>query len=248
VAEHSWKFVPYPAYRSSTVKWFPRVPKHWKVVRLQHLAALAPSSVDKKTVEGEQLVNLCNYTDVYYNERITTNIEFMLATARREQIDKHTLRAGDVLVTKDSESWDDIAVPAFVPQDLPGVVCGYHLVQIRPQSSRLDGRFLFRCLQASGVREQAWVQATGITRYGLKRQDLKYLMLPLPPISEQRAITAFLDRESLLLDLLMAGTWSDKTEVGKLGELIDFFREYRTALISSAVTGQIDVRGEVAEP
>ena len=46
----------------------------------------------------------------------------MEATASPEQIDKFALREGDVIITKDSESWEDIAVPAYVPADLGSVI------------------------------------------------------------------------------------------------------------------------------
>ena len=54
----------------------------------------------------------CNYTDVYYKEFITDDLDLMRATATEAETERFTLRPGDVLITKDSESWDDIAVPA----------------------------------------------------------------------------------------------------------------------------------------
>ena len=66
-------------------------------VRLKHLARIAVSNVDKKTVSDEQSVRLCNYTDVYYNERITAALPFMEATASADQIERFGLRAGELL-------------------------------------------------------------------------------------------------------------------------------------------------------
>ena len=88
------------------------VPVHWRVLTLKHLCDVMPSNVDKKCYEGQQAVRLCNYTDVYYNERITRDLAFMDATASGEQVARFGLKAGDVIVTKDSETADDIAVPA----------------------------------------------------------------------------------------------------------------------------------------
>lgn len=61
------------------------------------------------------------------------------------------------------------------------------------------------------------------------------MFVPVPPITEQRAIAAFLDRETAKLDALIA----------KIREGIERLKEYRTALISAAVTGKIDVRDAV---
>lgn len=108
--------------------------------RLKHVCRVFPSNIDKKCHEGEEPILLCNYTDVYYNERITKDLAFMAATASAEQIEKFTLRAGDTIITKDSETADDIAVGAFVPADLPGVVCGYHLSMVRPMTDAVGVR------------------------------------------------------------------------------------------------------------
>ena len=76
---------------------------------------------------------LCNYTDVYSNDRITVELPFMRASASTGQIEKFTLRTGDTVITKDSETADDIAVSAYVPKGLPGVVCGYRMSIIPPR-------------------------------------------------------------------------------------------------------------------
>ena len=72
------------------------------------------SNVDKHTIEDELPVRLCNYVDVYYNDLITSALEFMRATASQSEVDRFRLQENDVLITKDSETWDDIGVPALV--------------------------------------------------------------------------------------------------------------------------------------
>jgi type I restriction enzyme S subunit len=98
----------YPAYKDSGVEWLGQVPAHWKVDRLKRICQVFPSNVDKKSVDGETFIRLCNYTDVYYNETITKEMDFMPATASEDQIARFGLRAGDTLITKDSETADDI--------------------------------------------------------------------------------------------------------------------------------------------
>lgn len=80
------RFKPYPAYKDSGVEWLEEIPAHWEVKRLKVLASVQLSNVDKKSVEGQEFVRLCNYTNVYYNERITPDLDFMAATATREQV------------------------------------------------------------------------------------------------------------------------------------------------------------------
>lgn len=223
-----WK--PYPAYKESGLSTGVQIPSHWSMMRLKHIAAVRPSNVDKKTVEGQEAVRLCNYVDVYKNESITAECDFMRASATPAQIAAFTLKAGDVIVTKDSETWMDIAVPAHVEADLPGVLCGYHLALVRPRSERLSGAFLFRSFSASGVLDQFRVAANGVTRFGLGTGAMADSLFPLPPLDEQRRIVAFLDRETAKIDALIA----------KKERLIELLHEKRSALISHAVTKGLD--------
>ena len=85
-----------------------QIPGHWSMMRLKHVAAVRPSNVDEKTVEGREPVRLCNYVDVYENDYITEAFDFMQASATPAQIAAFTLKASDVIITKDSETWDDI--------------------------------------------------------------------------------------------------------------------------------------------
>lgn len=106
------------------VEYRPALPDAWRWQPIDSLASVKVSTVDKKSYEDELPVSLCNYTDVYYNDEITGTLDFMRATASCSQVANFTVRAGDVVITKDSETSDDIGRPAYVPRDLPGVVYG----------------------------------------------------------------------------------------------------------------------------
>jgi len=172
-------------------------------VPIGRIAAVEFSTVDKKSAEDETPVRLCNYTDVYYNSVVSEDLDFMNATATTEEIRRFTLRAGDVLVTKDSETPDDIAVAALVDNDLPGVLCGYHLAIIRPNKSKVDPRYLFWALNGLSVREQAAAAATGVTRFGLREDALRRLRVWLPSLKDQHVIAGLLDTETARIDALI---------------------------------------------
>lgn len=220
------KSLRYPAYKPSGVDWLGEIPAHWSVKPLNALASVKPSNVDKLAVDGEQSVRLCNYVDVYKNETITGAIAFMPATATRAQINQFSLRRGDVLITKDSEAADDIAVPAVVAENLEGVVCGYHLSLIRPKKTCAHGPYLARYLQSKFSRAWFTVQASGVTRFGLSNAAVKSAPFLMPPLKEQRAIADWLDAHTARLDEL----------VNKKRALIDRLKEKRAALITRAVT------------
>jgi type I restriction enzyme S subunit len=218
-------FPRYPKYKPSGVEWLGDVPEHWEVKRLKRACHVFPSNVDKKSYEGETPVRLCNYTDVYHNETITADMDFMAATASTDQISKFTLRGGDTIITKDSETADDIAIGAYVPVDLPGVVCGYHLSMVRPMRET-DGAFVKRFFDSSYAKSCFAVRANGLTRVGLGQYELDNVEIPFPPSLEQTRIAAFLDRETGKIDTLVA----------EQRRLMTLLKEKRQAVISHAVT------------
>jgi len=209
--------------------WPATEPARWSLRRLRHLADIRPSNVDKKSVDGEANVRLCNYTDVYYNDSITSDMSFMPATAPLAQVKRFELRPDDVLVTKDSETPADIAIAAHVRDELPGVLCGYHLAILRPLP-HVDGRFLVYALKSRPLAAQTEVAASGVTRFALSTGALADLTLPVPGRAEQLAIADFLDRETAKIDALVA----------KKQRLVGLLQEKRTALISHAVTKGLD--------
>ena len=182
----------YPAYKPSGVSWLGDVPSHWEVRQLRTVADMRVSNVDKHTREDEVPVRLCNYVDVYKNDRITQAMPFMAATASRDEIERFRLESGDVLITKDSEAWDDIGVPALVAKSAHDLLCGYHLALLRPFTETL-GSYLARTLQSKAVAYQFHVRANGVTRYGLTHTGIQSVQVPLPPLLEQAAIVRYLD-------------------------------------------------------
>jgi type I restriction enzyme S subunit len=202
------------------------LPAGWEARPLRSTADYVVSNVDKVPVKDEIAVRLCNYSDVYNNESITLALDFMQATASEDEIAKFGLRVDDVIITKDSESWDDIGVPALVRETASDLVCGYHLALLRPIKQRMDGAFLFRCLQAKPVRVQLELAANGVTRFGIPKSEIGAMTLPVPPLPQQRAIADYLDRETTRLDALIA---AKKRVLGLLAEK-------RRALVTRAVT------------
>ncbi len=173
----------------------------WPRVALRDVIYLRLSSVDKKTNPTEHAVRLCNYMDVYRNSFIHGGLDFMKATATEQEIANCSLFSGDVVITKDSEKHDDIGVPALVRENIPRLVCGYHLAILRPIS--IDGSYLFYALSTNEVQQQFHSYANGVTRFGLRKADIGLVETPLPPPPEQRAIAHIL------------GTLDDKIELNR---------------------------------
>ncbi len=212
--------------------WTNTVPTGWRVTRLDAAADVMFSNVDKHTIDGEAPVRLCNYVDVYKNDRITSAIDFMQASAEEREIKKFQIRCGDVLATKDSEEPDDIAIPSLVAEDLPGVLCGYHLAMIRPRLASVSGSFLAWLHASKSFRAQYEAKAVGVTRFGLSQYAFRAARIPLPPLAEQQRIAAYLDASCAAID---AAVTAKRRQLETLDAL-------RKSIIQRAVTRGISDR------
>ncbi len=182
--------------------------------------------MDKKSEEGETTVRLCNYVDVYKNDKVTMDLDFMEATATNAQIDRFGLHVGDVVITKDSETPDDIGVPALIAETAPDLVCGYHLTILRPNEREVHGGYLFYALESRLSAYQFYLAANGVTRFGLTYQGTKNLRIAIPSVEQQQQIAAFLDWKSGEIGALIA----------RKQELLEKLNEKRVAVITQAAT------------
>ncbi len=206
----------------------------WLTRRLKYLSRLQFSNVDKKIEEGEESVKLCNYVDVYYHDFITSVIDFMIASASPAEIEKFKLSKGDVLLTKDSETADDIGIPAFVAEDFDCLVCGYHLAIAHPNKT-IDGKYLFRFLSSRIAASYFETRANGITRFAIGLDAVGSVPVSFPPLSLQKTIASYLDKETARIDAL----------IFKKERQIDLLQEKRQAIITHAVTNGLDPKAKM---
>lgn len=164
----------------------------WVYQPLEHLADIRSSNVDKKTNLGEQSVRLCNYMDVYSREYIDGTIEFMEATATAAEVQRFGVERGDVMITKDSETPNDIGIPAVVCDDIPNLVCGYHLALIKPNRDLVDPVYLAKQLGSEQTTRYFGRLANGSTRYGLTYRSIASTPVRLAPLPQQQRIAEIL--------------------------------------------------------
>ncbi len=196
----------------------------WEQSTLCQVATVAVSSVNKKSESGERAVQLCNYTDVYYRDCIDSRIAFMQATASDNEIEKFTLRSGDVIITKDSETAADIAVAARVTETVPNLVCGYHLAMIRPDLNRIDPVFLHSYFNLPRTKDYFASNANGVTRFGLPLGAIQDAPIAFPFIDEQRKIGQIISSAEL--------------EVAGLVKDIELLKIQKQALMAQLLTGK----------
>ena len=159
--------------------------------KLSDVAKVEISSVDKKAKDGETPVRLCNFTDVYHNWAITSDMacSFMEASANSKEIEKFTIKKGQVAFTKDSETRDDIGIPTYIADDFEDVILGYHCALITPDETKLCGKYLNAFMHSAYIQKYFELNATGSgMRYTLSLDTLESMPLLLPPLEEQERI------------------------------------------------------------
>jgi type I restriction enzyme S subunit len=195
----------------------------WREVRLGDVTKIIVSNVDKKSKDGELPVRLCNYMDVYKRDEIEPSQSFMEATATPAQIKKFRLKVDDVVITKDSEKADDIAMPTYVAEVADDLVCGYHLAIVRP-GALVDGRFLKHYFELPYTRYYFGTRANGAIRFGLTIDGIEQAVLNLPPVEEQRRIASVIGRT--------------EAEIASLATDITKLRTEKKALMQQLLTGK----------
>ena len=164
-----------------------------KKYKLSEVAKVEISSVDKKTKENETLVRLCNFTDVYHNWAITKELsdKFMVASANSNEIEKFSIKKGQVAFTKDSETRDDIGIPTYIADDFDNVLLGYHcaLITPTPDESKVSGKYLNAFMHSAYIQKYFENSASGSgQRYTLSLETIEGMPLLLPSIEKQKTI------------------------------------------------------------
>lgn len=195
----------------------------WQKVKLVDACEVIVSPVDKKTIDGELPVKLCNYTDVYYNNAIDSKINFMAATAKPREIEKFSLITDDVIITKDSETPDDIGVPAYVIETIDNLLCGYHLTILRPKKQTI-GKYVCYALTSPRVKYDFYRFANGITRFGLTKESYQKIKISLPPLPKQKRIANILD--------------TAEKEIEFFNQLAEQYRTQKRGLMQKLLTGE----------
>lgn len=218
--------------KDSGVLWLGCVPAHWEVSRLKHVAHSLQTGPfgsqlhsDDYVTSGIPVINPSHLRD----GRIEPDEDCAVDQGTWDRLRHHALAFGDIVFARRGE----MGRCALVTEGEAGWLCGTGSLRMRPRLGRIAPEFLNWVLTTKGVSDWLLLESVGSTMDNLNTAILSRLPLPVPPLAEQSGITEFLNRESERVGLVVSRT---REQIAK-------FQEYRTALISAAVTGKIDVRG-----
>ena len=206
---------------------FGDVPAHWEVAQLGRIGSFSKGSGGTKEDEVSDGMPCVRYGDLY-----TTHNCFISQT--RSYVSPVNASAytpikwGDVLFPTSGETIEDIGKSA-VNLIRVQVVCGGDVIIFRP-TIPLEPKFAGYSLDCHSAQTQKSLMGRGITIMHIYSAQLKYFWLPLPPLSEQRAIVRYLDHVDRRI----------RRYIDAKQKLIDLLEEEKQAIINQAVTRGLD--------
>ena len=214
--------------KDSGIEWLGDVPEHWAIHRLKYTASINDEALTETTDPDYEFVYVdIGSVDAAKGIVATETYRFEDAPSRARRI----VRDGDTIVSTVRTYLRAIA-PIRDPDDNMIVSTGFAVVRPR----KLDSGYLSYALRSPFFVETVVSRSTGVSYPAINAPEVGNIGVTIPTLDEQRSIAAFLDRETARIDML----------IEKVEKSIETLREYRTALISAAVTGKIDVRKEVS--
>ncbi|KAF1705573.1 restriction endonuclease subunit S [Pseudoxanthomonas suwonensis] len=215
--------------KDSGIAWLGEVPVHWNTSRLKYLTDAifdCPHSTPIYDADGAYLV--IRTADLDRGVLIKEDLYRVSQSEYEERIRRSRLEEGDIVYGREGERWGHAAL---VPES-DRYCLGQRMMQFRP-SAEVCPRFLMWQLNSVGIYRQGELDTVGATSPHVNVSTIRNFQLTVPPLVEQKAIAAFLERVASSFDSLDA----------EARRAIDLLRERRSVLIAAAVTGQIDVRG-----
>ena len=218
---------PHPKLKPSGINWLGEVPEHWRTTRLKYVAEKivdCPHETPVYAPDGDYVVIR---TADLTSGRVDLSATYKLEEEEyKKRIRREPLLAGDIVYGREGERW---GFAATVPI---GVSCclGQRMMQFRTRRN-YHPRFMMWHLNATSVYQQGDVDTLGATSPHVNVETIRNYLMVHPPFEEQLAIADFLDCHTAKIDQMIA----------KVEAAIERLQEYRTALITAAVTGKIDV-------
>jgi type I restriction enzyme S subunit len=218
---------PHPKFKSSGIEWLGDIPEHWNAKRLKRAAVVTTGfafSSDDFTADGVPVLRI---GDIDQEGQVSLVESKFLPVDYLRRHSNVLVRKGDIVMAMTGATIGKVGryvenTPALLNQR----VCIFRAVETSEQA------FLWYLLNSEFYIEHVVLTAFGGAQPNISDTELLSCPVPLPDKPEQRAIANYLDRETAKIDKMM-----EKVEAA-----IEKLQEYRTALITAAVTGKIDVR------
>lgn len=213
--------------KPSAIDWLGDVPEHWKVVGFKkYLSSMidyrgkTPNKVD----DGVFLVTARNIKNGQINYALSQ--EYISQDDYDEVMRRGIPQLGDVIFTTEAPLGEVAQI------DRTDIALAQRIIKFSGMDNILSNNYLRYFMLSYSFQSSLYMFASGSTALGIKAERLVYLKQLLPPLAEQQQIAEFLDQETQKINSL----------IQKSQHMVILLKERKTALISAAVTGKIDVR------
>lgn len=213
--------------KDSGIDWLGQIPAHWEVRRIKYIASCNDESLGE-TTDPDLLINYVDISsvDLINGIKKTEELTFEKSPSRARRI----VKDGDTIISTVRTYLKAIAP---IREPIENLIVSTGFAVIRPRKN-LFPDFLGYCLQSEGFLGEVVAYSNGVSYPAINPTDLMGLPIPVPPYDQQKAIAAFLDKKTSEMD----------ETAQTIRSAIDALKEYRSALITNAVTGKIDVRNK----
>lgn len=221
--------------KDSGVEWLGEVPEHWVVAQLKFNTKLMQTGPFGSQLHAEDYVEggvpLINPAHMI-NGEIVPDPQVSVDADTQDRLSRHKLAEGDIIFARRGE----LGRCAVVTDQQVGWICGTGSLKAT-LNERLIPEYAYLLITSDGVVAELSLESKGSTMDNLNTETLGKIRTPVPPVHEQRAILAYVDEVS--------GKYKHLVDLAE--NAIGLMKERKTALISAAVTGKIDVRHFVVE-
>lgn len=210
------------------ISWVGRIPRDWRIMRLRRVVRRFVDyrgQTPAKTEHGVPLVTARNVSDGRVS--FEKSREYVSEDTYEQWMTRGYPEVGDVILTTEAP------LGSVAQIDDPGVALAQRIILFKVNASLIEPSFLRLYFLSLPARAELEHRATGSTALGIKASHLRDVRVVVPPLADQLAIVSVVNAQCERMDVM----------IRKTGDSILLLREYRTALISAAVTGQIDIPG-----
>ena len=220
--------------KDSGIEWIGEIPKSWKTKRMKEVGYLyggltGKSGDDFDVTEEDAYMFFIPFTNIFNNDFINPNQLAKVKITEGEQ--QNCVAKNDLLFLMSSEDYDGVGKPALIEEDVENLglnsFCkGFHLVD-----TQVHPKYLLYYLLSHSAREMVRQEAKGFIRINLRQDKLACCRLLLPSLTEQQAISDYLDKKYAEIDSLISLKQSK----------IEQLKEYKKSIIYEYVTGKKEV-------
>lgn len=217
--------------KDSGVEWLGQVPEHWDVLKMKHLLQFVTSGsrgwAEFYSDSGALFFRIANLT----RDTIRPKLDSIqnVSPPDNSEGERSRINEGDILISITA----DLGSVCVADKSIAGGYVSQHVSLSRPKTSILSSDWLAYFVLADTAKEQLLGSGYGGTKVQLSLEDIRDLTVCVPNKYEQTQIADFLNERSKQFEQL----------INRATSLISYLQERRTALISAAVTGKIDLRG-----